>query len=59
MKDKITSLFPDKYCKECGEYLREGGDYTKINHDGPFCPDCLNDALELEQQDNSQFGVGA
>lgn len=60
MLDKIKSLnTPEKsfFCEECGRNAPLS--YTTINRTGPYCADCWCEAEILEQDENSQFGVGA
>jgi hypothetical protein len=62
MLHKITSLnTPEKplYCEECGSFLAADPRFTKLNHDGPYCSKCIEEAQELEYDDNGQLGVGA
>jgi len=33
--------------------------YTPTNNEGPFCCCCIEEASDIEREDNSQFGVGA
>jgi hypothetical protein len=48
----------DFICLDCGPCSGERY-YTKINGEGAYCEYCIEAACETEEQDNSQFGVGA
>lgn len=50
------------FCKSCGKVFFELGGiavWTNQNHDGPFCPDCVEEEQEAENINSGQFGVGA